>query len=207
MNAFKYAYPLVLIAGQAWGDSVPVANDPNHKVSSLEIVCASGVTARLERGALVGTIQEEALALDFTDFHLSTEDHQERLACLIDAVIKVPAGKRFCIRAGTVHGYAAMEGATGQIGFDYALAETHDFTTAERVAPSTTTTDIEVSSRIERPGATPCSNNDQYVHLSGSIWLDLFAHNGDDGSSIRITGQTSGSPYDAGWIWGWGKCN
>lgn len=210
MNILKFAVPLILVASNVRATEVPVTQDPFGKIASLDVVgCGNGIHARLESVGTVQsgavTIKEQALALDFDDFHLSSEDNQQRLACLIDAVVRIPANKLFCIRRASVHGYAELRNATATLGFDYALQETHDFATAERRAPAGRNTDLEAAATIARPGVTPCSHQDQYVHLSGSIWLDLFS-NVDDGSGIRLTGQSSSVPANAGWVWGWVDC-
>lgn len=205
MKLFRYFLLGIAFSSPAWADHADVRDDPNGKIESLRVEGCGDLDAFLEYfGPQRGEVHE-SLRLDFYELELNSESARRRMRCVVEARIRVPAGKQFRVHAGTLEGFADMaSGHSGKARFRYELQETGNRAVGEIGFRAGRFQDFSESVPVRGSRFTECGSRAQVVTLRGVVSAELFGR-GHGYSKIRVEG--SNQNYGVGWDWRWRKCD
>lgn len=183
-------------------NSYDVIGNSKNKVERIELEgCGDFTTAALQSRGKVNGKMQDALNLDM-DLEANTP-YSSSFYCVINAVINVPAGKRFAVDAGVISGsVSTRRGGSADLHFRYSLQQTGDSASKNFEFGENTNQAIDAYMPISGPKFTQCSNSNQQVRLraviNGNV-RDLSS----SGSSLRLVGTSAES---TSWRWSWDSC-
>lgn len=184
-------------------NSYDVIGNSKNKVERIELDgCGDFTTAALQSRGKVNGKMQDALNLDM-DLEANSR-YSGSFYCVINAIINVPAGKKFAVDAGVISGsVSTRRGGSADLHFRYGLQQTGDSASKNFEFGENINDDIDAYMPISRPKFTKCSNRDQQVRLRAVINGNVRDMS-SSGSTLRLFGTSAES---TSWRWSWDKCN